>query len=99
MFWAFRGGGGGTFSVVTKFTYKLHYPSSLFDCSYPFVQTDHTEIGQTVLKKIVSVLRNLSTQWGGFLIGAGTPNADLSWGIIFLYMVHYGPYNASTKRL
>ena len=38
LLWALRGGGGGTFGIVTKFTYKLHYAPNQFvvmDCLMP----------------------------------------------------------------
>ncbi|XP_062580679.1 uncharacterized protein LOC134242594 [Saccostrea cucullata] len=100
IFWALRGGGGGTYGIVTKFTFKLHYPASgvvTFGCSYPIVRNDKTEIGHIVLKKIVSMLKNMPTEWGGYLIAFGTFNSDLSWGTISLAMNHYGSYDAPTR--
>ena len=70
LFWALRGGGGGTFGVVTAVHYKLH-PVKPF-CELAFSVTDFTEPNYdttTVLKWIdylVDEAPDMSTKYGGY---------------------------------
>lgn len=66
LFWALRGGGGGTYAVVLSATYATHDP-------FPLVQVDFTasftspEIAKTVLTEYVRLHPSLADAgWGGY---------------------------------
>lgn len=93
IFWASKGGGGGTFGIATKFTYKLHYPAPQvvqFVCGYPIIRPGGQDIGFTVLKKMFSMVQNLPKEWGGYLVASGLPGANGNWGSIVLAMTITG---------
>lgn len=101
IFWASKGGGGGTFGIATKFTYKLHYPAPQvvqFVCGYPIIRPGGQDIGFTVLKKMFSMVQNLPKEWGGYLVASGLPGANENWGSIVLAMNHYGNYVSASRR-
>ena len=43
LFWALRGGGGGTFGVVTRAVYKAHEPPSNFFRFYAVIGANETQ--------------------------------------------------------
>ena len=101
IFWASKGGGGGTFGVATKFTYKLHLPAPQvveFVCSYPIIRQDGQDIGLPVFQKIFSMLPNLPKEWGGYLLASGGPQKGGNWGSITLVMNYYGNYVTAARR-
>ncbi|KAF5349314.1 hypothetical protein D9758_011762 [Tetrapyrgos nigripes] len=68
LFWALRGGGGGTYGVVTSVTYRTHEVTPVisvlvnFNFSSPAVVTD-------VLSELFRIWPNLSdAAWGGYTI-------------------------------
>ncbi|XP_061173043.1 uncharacterized protein LOC133182275 [Saccostrea echinata] len=100
IFWASRGGGGGTFGIVTKFTFKLHYPAPQivqFLCSYPIQKANGQKYGFTVLKKIFSMLTSLPKEWGGYLLISGVPDKSGNFGNVMLAMNHHGPFHSATR--
>ncbi|XP_055340389.1 uncharacterized protein LOC129589601 [Paramacrobiotus metropolitanus] len=75
LFWAMRGGGGGTFGVVTSITYKLFaVPYGFWAHSFVIVNENRTgELTAAQLEMAVynfgSIARSLdSLDWGGYLI-------------------------------
>ncbi|XP_055340387.1 uncharacterized protein LOC129589599 isoform X2 [Paramacrobiotus metropolitanus] len=88
LFWALRGGGGGTFGIITSVTYRLHPVSKGF-LSYSLMITNKTGTGNfsaTQLKDIVEVLARHTERlgevgWGGYLIFS--PNA----GVTLMFLV------------
>ena len=70
LFWALRGGGGGSFGVTTSVHYKLH-PTLPF-CEMSFVVSDFKEplYDTTTVFKWISLLVDsaptLDTKWGGY---------------------------------
>ncbi|XP_050409611.1 uncharacterized FAD-linked oxidoreductase YvdP isoform X1 [Patella vulgata] len=101
LFWALRGGGGGTWGIVTTFTFKLHDPPPgmvVFSASYPLIV--HQGIpGSDVLKKIFKYTINMSQGWGGYILFNNYPT-DLTgknFGIITIYMNYYGTWSSAVQ--
>ena len=99
LFWALRGGGGGTFGIVTKFTYKLHYSPKQFvvmDCLMP-MYNNSVDTGRQFLQDFNHLLgTTLPPEWGGYEWTSGFsskqyPNMS---GSIVLHMLHTGEYGS-----
>jgi hypothetical protein len=100
IFWASRGGGGGTFGIATKFTFRLHSAAPQvvqFLCSYPIRRSNGQNIGFTVLKKIFSILTNLPKEWGGYLLISGVPDSSGNFGRIMLALNHHGVLTSTSR--
>ncbi|KAL5020890.1 hypothetical protein ScPMuIL_000045 [Solemya velum] len=92
LFWALRGGGGGTFGVVTKFIFKLHQPPSQvvkFYCGYALLAYGQV-IGKNMIKTFISLIKDLPTEWGGYFILIGSPISSIYFGPIMFVLNHYG---------
>ena len=66
LFWALKGGGGGTFGVVTHMQYKLHPKTRIIHFTYdlgPF--TKNSTAIESFLKFWVEISQNLDKRWGG----------------------------------
>lgn len=69
LFWALRGGGGGTFGIATRFTFRLQEsPKAMvtFSCAYPmYLAREKISVVDSVLDHLFTILPDMPKQWGG----------------------------------
>ena len=66
LFWALRGGGGGTWGIVTSVTYKTH-PSTPFSAAIFLVNSTNADSTQNLLTEIIRLTPSLVEQgYGGY---------------------------------
>jgi len=72
LFWALRGGGGGTYGIVTSTTYQTH---PTFPLTTALITTNFTSpaIAQNVTAEFIRLHPNISDAgWGGFITLSNT---------------------------
>ena len=95
LFWALRGGGGGTFGIITKYTFRLHRPPTsitAFACMYPIYLSDGTNVGRTILRKYADILKGMPNEWGGYLLLGNSHRKDNSSGYVLIASNYFGPF-------
>lgn len=107
LFWALRGGGGGTFGVVVYYILKLHMaPASLVSVfiTMPFYQNDsETNVATQFLDTYNSWVQNAPSHWGGYVYMNNYPMSgqinNISYhntGLIYVILNKFGPWNTNT---
>ena len=101
LFWAIRGGGGGTWGVVVSFTFKLHFAPERFrnvKAGWILKKGADNSFGRDTLKYVLNEVNKLSPQWGGYVMISGTnvPNTDVA-GILSLFLNHHGSDNDTSN--
>lgn len=100
LFWALRGGGGGTFGIVSTFTFKLHQPPTqvvTFYCGYVLTYNGLV-IGKNMINIFTGLLKNLPSEWGGYLILRGVKVDSTMFGPITFHLNHYGTMSDEHKK-
>jgi len=97
LFWAIRGGGGGTWGVITTFTFKLHYAPERFRnvlLAWTLKNGIDDSFGRETMKLVLIELNKLSPSWGGYMLfdSSAIENSEYS-GTLTLFMNHYGTDN------
>ena len=78
LFWALRGGGGGTYAIVTSATYKT-YPEFSLTMSTVAVNFSSPAVAQNVVTEFVRIHpKLLSVGWGGYSFFSNT-NLQAFW--------------------
>ncbi|XP_033727483.1 uncharacterized FAD-linked oxidoreductase YvdP-like [Pecten maximus] len=100
LFWALRGGGGGTFGISTQFTFKIHKAAPgvvNLDIAYPMILANGTSIADEVLEKISEIILSAPPNWGGYLMTNGLPDKD-THGQISLFANHFGTWDTASRK-
>ncbi|KAK7091976.1 uncharacterized protein [Littorina saxatilis] len=99
LFWAIRGGGGGTWGVVMDFTFKLHYAPERFRnvlLSWALYYKGEG-IGSETMKFVLQQLAQLSGDWGGYLLVSGSELNKDATGSLTLFLNHFGSNDSASN--
>lgn len=105
LFWAMRGGGGGTFGVVVYFVYKLHaMPAGMLraDAWFPMkVDTLGMDLTPKLLPALSNLIKYLPKEWGGYYLMTNSKNTyegvEMT-GSLQLAMNKFGPWDGSEEN-
>ncbi|KAK3596576.1 hypothetical protein CHS0354_015109 [Potamilus streckersoni] len=105
LFWALRGGGGGTYGIVVKFTYKIHHqPRQLveMEITLPMNNLDSPLLsGIIFLEAFNKLIKTLPSIYGGYLVLENFPSrtpAKSRIGTYNLMLLNFGLWDSETEN-
>ncbi|WP_130619697.1 FAD-binding oxidoreductase [Dyella amyloliquefaciens] len=80
LFWAIKGGGGGSFGVVTRLTLRTHDLPEVFGAVFGLIQADSDEAYRALIAEAVRFYRDalFNTHWGEQMVFRGDNALRLS---------------------
>eukprot|EP01084_Bolivina_argentea_P020535 38186_1 len=100
LFWALRGGGGGTFGAIINITFEMHKPAenaiiTAIQCAYSFYEYPiirENYILSYILNNFFQLIqtKQLDPKWGGYLM---VPLVDTQQNILEIDLIFYGDTN------
>lgn len=93
LFWAIRGGGGGTWGVIISFTFKLHYAPERFRniaAAWALKAYGDDSFGRRTLKFALQETNKLCEDWGGYFMVGGEQLAPGVNGRLNTFFTHAG---------
>ena len=97
MFWALKGGGGGTFGVIINITFLLHNPQpqalwTELSCEYSFYEIPAIQqnyVLDTMLNNLWQIAKSgeLDPKWGGYFM---VPLSDIQQNVLQVAVMYYG---------
>ena len=112
LFWAMRGGGGGTFGVVVYYVYKLHEDRAMVkvigSCAF-YVNTTDVLMARDALNAYNNWVTTAPSTWGGYFIFNNYPvhiPASAETGFVPIDLLgtftfafnKFGPWDENTKQ-
>ncbi|KAJ8321848.1 hypothetical protein KUTeg_000319 [Tegillarca granosa] len=97
LFWALRGGGGGTFGVVVSYTYRLHFQPTQMTVAYfstALSLNGDNSIGIRFFEVYNEFVKNMPKGWGGYMIMSNTEFYIYPYGnfvgLVTFVLNHFG---------
>ncbi|KAF8859230.1 FAD binding domain-containing protein [Acephala macrosclerotiorum] len=87
LFWAMRGGGGGTYAILTKYRVQLHPFLPIHTYNFVAAFTGNTTSQQQALRTIMTAHASNQLEWSKQLVTGGVnyfPN-EVSFGLVLPY--------------
>ncbi|XP_059154795.1 uncharacterized protein LOC131940187 [Physella acuta] len=101
LFWAIRGGGGGTWGVVVDFTFKLHYAPERFRnilAVIPLFDDTGFAFNKKAVADALKIVNGLSPDWGGYVITSPDPVQFTTYtGSLFVFFNHFGSNSSASN--
>ena len=111
LFWAFRGGGGGTFGVVSYYVLKIHQTTAMVKVSFicPFyIDTIDLLLAEEIMNMFSGWIKTLPSYWGGYFVfdnykghinaSQQTNFTNLNFtGRFFMLLNKFGPWDDNTE--